>query len=157
MDLIETLNEALKGKFRRFGSNITQTKEECNYFPKNKKELKDIIKERVDKDRECDLNDVWVGDITDMNFLFHRSYFNGDISRWDVSNVEYMSDMFSESHFDGDISSWNVSNVKNMERMFNGAIKFNQNLSSWTLYDERDGYSMFDDCPIKDQYKPKGI
>jgi hypothetical protein len=41
-----------------------------------------------------------------------------------------------------------------MERMFNGAINFNQNLSRWTVYDKRDGYSMFDDCPIKDQYKP---
>ena len=35
MDLKDTLNEALKGRLRRFGS-IIQTKEECKYFPKER-------------------------------------------------------------------------------------------------------------------------
>jgi surface protein len=46
--------------------------------------------------------------------MFFRSQFNGNISKWDVSNVEDMSDMFSNSQFTGNISNWDVSNVENM-------------------------------------------
>ena len=46
------------------------------------------------------------------------SHFYGDISGWDVSNVESMFSMFFNSPFNGDISGWDVSNVQNMEGMF---------------------------------------
>lgn len=41
-----------------------------------------------------------------MNGLFKEAYsFNGDISKWDVSNVKDMSEMFMDSRkFNGDIS-----------------------------------------------------
>lgn len=44
-----------------------------------------------------------------MSDLFYYSEFNGDISKWDVSNVENMNSMFEESSFNGDISKWDVS------------------------------------------------
>lgn len=61
--------------------------------------------------------------VTDMSFTFsgddgNPSWFNGDISKWDVSTVTDMTNMFSDSYFDGDLSKWDVSNVKNMELMF---------------------------------------
>ena len=62
-----------------------------------------------------------------------NSSFNGDISSWDVSNVEIMEYMFTESSFNGDISSWDVSSVTNMDGMFYGNSSFNQNLSSWNV------------------------
>ena len=43
--------------------------------------------------------------------MFSKSQFNGDISKWDVSNVTNMGNMFSKSPFNGDISNWDVSNV----------------------------------------------
>ena len=52
--------------------------------------------------------------------MFSNSLFNGDISKWDVSNVEDMYAMFSNSLFNGDISKWDVSNVKDMSDMFDG-------------------------------------
>jgi len=53
-----------------------------------------------------------------MSYLFLESDFNGDISEWDVSNVESMYSMFANSKFNGDISRWNVSKVKDMRYMF---------------------------------------
>ena len=49
--------------------------------------------------------------------MFYKSKFtgeNGDISKWDVSNVQYTHYMFAYSKFNGDISNWDVSNVIDM-------------------------------------------
>ena len=89
------------------------------YHPKNKNELRQIIKERIKNEGpECDLNDIDVSNITDMYSMFRGSKFNGDISKWDVSNVTYMYNMFCDSYFDGVISQWDVSNVMSMTDMF---------------------------------------
>ena len=65
------------------------------YFPETKRELKDIIKQRIEQeDNEVDLNDIDTSNITDMSELFKETNFNGNISNWDVSNVKNMSDMF---------------------------------------------------------------
>ena len=50
--------------------------------------------------------------------MFNSSKFNGDISKWDVSNVSDMSDMFSVSKFSSDISKWDVSKVTDADNMF---------------------------------------
>jgi len=88
-------------------------------------------------------------------------YFNGDISEWDVSNVENMCNMFAGSTFNGDISNWDVSKVNDMRYMF-WSCPFNQNISNWdvsniSLFDQaginrRAGIFLL--CPIKDEYKP---
>jgi len=65
-----------------------------------------------------------------MADMFMNSKFNNDISKWDVSNIEYMNYMFSNSEFNQDISDWDVSKVKYYEKIFDG-------------------------CPIRDEYKPK--
>ena len=44
--------------------------------------------------------------VKDMGWMFAMSQFNGDISSWNVSNVEYMKDIFRCSQFKGDISKW---------------------------------------------------
>ena len=102
------------------------------YFPQTKDELKAIIKQRIkDEGNEVDLNDIDTSKITDMEGLFWRTDFNGDISNWDVSNVTDMYGMFADCNkFNQDISTWDVSNVTDME-------------------------SMFYNCPIEEKYKPK--
>ena len=63
--------------------------------PKTKDELKDIIRDTIkEQGNNCDLNFIDTSKITDMSALFSDSKFNGDISNWDVSNVEIMRYMF---------------------------------------------------------------
>ena len=40
-----------------------------------------------------------------MTKLFYGSEFNGDISNWNVSNVDNMNKMFAYSKFNGNISN----------------------------------------------------
>src|SRR5574343_49302 len=104
-----------------------------NYHPKDRDELKQIIKKRIKQEgHECDLNDIDVSNITNMYGIFKESKFDGDISKWNVSNVEDMSSMFFSSEFNGDISKWNVSKVTDMNSMFDGS-EFNGDISKWNV------------------------
>ena len=102
-----------------------------NYQPKTCKELTELVKKLVnERGNDADLNDIDTSKITDMNYIFYNSKFNGDISEWDVSNVETMESMFSNSNFNGDISNWDVSNVKDMSYMF-GESPLEKNPPKW--------------------------
>jgi surface protein len=122
--------------------------------PKDKYELTQIIIERIVNDGlECDLNDIDVSKITDMGGLFDANSnkafkkFNGDISLWNVSNVENMRDMFFGCiKFNGDISLWDVSNVKDMYGMFCECGRFNCDLSSWNVSNVENMNYMFEYC-----------
>ena len=107
------------------------------YKVNNKKELKSIISHAIKLfGYNCDLNWIDVSSITDMEGLFkghewnskNKHKFNGDISKWDVSNVTNMKYMFYNSSFTNNISNWNVSNVTNMYRMFEYSV-FNGDIS----------------------------
>ena len=68
-----TLNESESGSLR----------------PTSKLELKALIKQRIkEQGPKCNLNDIDVSGVKDMSALFEGTDFNGDISKWDVSNVK---------------------------------------------------------------------
>ena len=156
----------------------------------DKQQLKELIALAIRENGiHCDLNFIDVSKVTDMSNLFvddlapewkeeHNmgdlsiSMFNGDISKWDVSNVinmsgmfkearfrkdignwnvssvTNMSDMFSGALFDGDISGWDVSNVTNMSEMFNGA-KFDRDINNWNPSSSADKSWMFENSGIE--------
>ena len=85
-----------------------------------------------------------LSDVTSMDDMFRNTFFTGNLSGWDVSNVETMRGMFYDAnHFDGNLSGWNVSAVTDMHSMFRGAHNFNQPLSSWDTSGVTDMRFMF--------------
>ena len=133
---------------------------------KDLEHLRALIYERIkDQGFKADLNDIDTSNITDMSQLFSAVYksngeydllstigrpsdgidfsrFDGDISQWDVSNVEKMWATFAGSEFNGDISKWDVSKVRNMGSMFEGS-SFNGDVSSWNVSNLVNAYYMF--------------
>ena len=70
--------------------------------------------------------------------------FDGEVSGWDVSNVENTRRLFEGAKsFDGDVSGWDVSNVEDMTRMFDGAGLSTENydalLVAWQELDLEEG------------------
>jgi surface protein len=159
----------------------TNTGKAAVLIPETKGELVQMISNEIMKNGfNCDLNHIKTHKITDMSRLFANSKFVGDISKWDVSNVEKMREMFWNSKFNGDISKWNVSSVKDMNNMFSyskfnsdisnwnvskveimwgmfSSSKFKNNISSWKINPKCDTRAIFYKCPIKEEYKPKNI
>ena len=139
--------------------HITTKSNMYAYYPETKYELKEIIIQHIEDDGpECDLNDIDVSKITDMSHLFDAEVgwgygnkifkdFNGDISRWDVSNVTNMEYMFYNcEEFNCDISKWDVSNVKDMSDMFCQCKEFNCNINLWNVSNVKIMAFMFKFC-----------
>lgn len=128
-----------------------------NYIqPKNYLELKAVVAVAIHKlGHNANLNWIDTSKVRSMAHLFTDTYsdgvlyhwkeddkwchakvvlrkFNGDISRWDTSNVECMSYMFYKSYFNGDISRWDVRKVTSFEGMFERSA-FNGNLNDWDV------------------------
>ena len=119
----------------KFTEYLRLNESESTVQPKDLGELRQIITDTVkEKGLDCDLNFIDTSKITDMTLLFNAQKlqgFNGDISKWDVSNVENMECMFANSKFNQDISKWDVSSVETMRSMFEDSV-FNRDISRWT-------------------------
>ena len=125
------------GKFHKHGYRVIDGNPD-----EMAKTLKILIKRIIEKrGTECSLNDIDVSNQKKMCYgedggygVFDKSDFNGDISGWDVSNVEDMYAMFYDAKsFNQSLNKWNVSNVKNMNLMFYNAKSFNQDISGWDV------------------------
>ena len=70
--------------------------------------------------------------------------FNGNISNWDLSNVNTTEGMFRNAQsFDQDISGWNIIIVNNIKEMFKNADTFNQDIGGWDISNVNSLLSVF--------------
>ena len=102
---MKQLNNYIVEKLNKISSkNTGQT---YNYFPKDKKELEKIIEDLIkERGNKADLNDIDTSEITDMRELFIYSNFNGDISKWNVSNATTTNDIFYNSPLQNNPPKW---------------------------------------------------
>ena len=155
---------------------------ERGYKPKDRDTLKKLLKRMIEvRGDEGDFNDIDTSEITSMLMLFFgnttfngdisgwkfqkvsttslmfcgATSFNQDISKWKFPEVKRMGSMFNDAtSFNQPIGDWEFPNVEKMDFMFKGATKFNQDISKWKIRGV-DVFKMFEDCPIKDEFKPK--
>ena len=108
------------------------------------------------KDLNLDISQWDVSNVKSMYAMFYGfENFNCDISNWNVKSVKNMCYMFYDCKtFNQDISNWNVGEVENMINMFKKCKNFNKDISNWNVSNVKN-YGIFNDCPIKEEYKPK--
>lgn len=76
---------------------------------KHREHLKQLINRTINKQGpDCDLNFIDVSKVMDMNRLFARSHFDGDISNWNVSNEADSFEIFRQSMLEktGKLPKW---------------------------------------------------
>lgn len=128
--------------------------------------LKQIVQKAAMYNPAVSLNWIDTSEMEDMSYLFaysandtrqftysanessKRHEFTGDISKWNVSNVNNMAGMFKGSLFTGDISEWNVSNVTNMQMMFKDNKCFKSDISKWKTHSLINMSNMFENCEV---------
>ena len=121
-------------------------------YPKDLLELRKIIRERLEKDTNADLNDIDTSEITDMENLFvGLTPVEIDISEWDVSKVKSMKGMFNDCRYlksTGDLGNWNISSLKDTSFMFNNCriLKNIGDLSKWDISNIETMKCMFQRC-----------
>lgn len=135
-------------------------------FPKTRKELIDMIIKKINEEGpECDLNCIDVSAIDNFGGVFSvfgTKQFDGDISKWNMSNAISLNGMFDDSMFsgiNGGIEDWDVSNVEMMDYIFSGS-KFNSDISNWNVEKVRSMVCAFSNCPFEqdiDSWNPKSI
>ena len=103
------------------------------------------------------IKDWDVSRVVSMRNMFGNTRFNQDISDWDVRKVEDMTDMFKNAIvFNQPIGKWQTDSLKHISGMFCNAKKFNQDLSNWNVSNvDYISEDTFEDCPIKEEYKPR--
>jgi len=146
---MKSINNFIQEKLNKINSKNSGIAYSCQ--PSNYDKLRNILKERLEDDKNANLNDIDVSKITDMTDLFmDLDPYNIDISKWDVSNVENMNSMFFKcANFNCDLSKWDVSNVTDMSYMFVYCRNFNSDISEWDVSNIEDMYSMFYGCPLE--------
>jgi hypothetical protein len=142
-------------------SDLKWMEENVAVYPIYKKwDIQKLIKNTKGKKDYYELNLNWmdVSNLESLSSVFSISRFNGDISKWDVSNCKDFTSMFgSNAYFNGDISGWDMSSAEDTSYMFDYAESFNQNISKWKINPKCNTEKMFNECPIKDNFKPRGV
>lgn len=115
----------------------------------NDDNIEEIVHKAIrDYGTGVDLNFIDTSAVTKMNSLFDQEDFEGDVSRWDVSNVTTMNYMFNQcQHFNCNLSKWNTEKVIDMNFMFANCFEFDgEGIEDWDVSEVYDMRDMFFNC-----------
>lgn len=88
-----------------------------------------------------------VSKVTDFSYVCSDPQFEGDVSKWDVSNGTRFHAMFRYcKSFDADVSNWDVSRAADLSEMFLQCQSFNKDLSRWNVSRATHLRCMFSEC-----------
>ena len=164
---VNELRKIIKDRYKKLGPGTEQNPIDFNdidvsnldsFYDKNAGKFGKGLFENI-QFKYIDISDWDVSNVVTMNCMFAYCIelkSVGDISKWNVSKVTNMYCMFLNcKFFNQDLSGWDVSSVTYMGYMFCGCESFNQDISGWNVSNVTDASNIFDDCPIKEEYKPK--
>jgi len=125
-----------------------KTKGRHTIVANNDDELKEIVmKEIEDQGKNADLNHIDVSKVTSMSGLFKGTKFCGDVSEWDVSNLQRAYQTFYGLYdFNCDLSNWKLPSLESGYYMFYGCTNFDCDVSKWDLKELDNSRCMFQDC-----------
>ena len=90
--------------------------------------------------------------VTTMRSMFwEAAKFNQDIGKWDTAKVTDMHQIFRNTAFNRDIGEWNTAQVTDMSRMFRQAVNFNQYIGDWNTLQVTNMKDMFYEARSFDQ------
>ena len=122
---------------------------EYSYHPKNYYELRDLVTQFIESNKNANLNMIDISAIDDLAYLFEfMEPENIDISEWDVSHVKKFNGMFENcEYFDCDLSDWDVSNATDIDEMFRDCKSLKStDFNKWKIDNELDMFNTFYGC-----------
>ena len=140
-----------------------------NYFPKDKKELIEIIKKKYQEIQKpniygnltppkdiLDLNDIDISKITDLSYLFeYIKPIKVDMNNWDVSHVTDIHGLFWTNNIVEEIhiENWDVRNIESVYGAFYFCTNIKElNLDNWEFKKCTEFNLMFKGCEKLDTH-----
>lgn len=122
----------------RLNGELPITREELihlvnSWGRKNTFSTLDLVIYKTKPSNKYNLENLDVSQISDFSQVFESSYYNGNLSKWNMSNALNMDSMFLGSDFNNDsICNWNLPNLESLKKTFQNTI-FNFDLSNWNF------------------------
>lgn len=139
-------------------SGAKLVKKSYTFFPKNSKQLYDIIQKKINETPTVIyVGDIDISGIEDKKLALAFAYESDlteikGLENWDTRHIEKMYQMFQQctNLKRIDLSTWDVSNVMRFDGMFDGCsnLEYIGDISKWKINNKSNTTNMFKNCPI---------
>ena len=138
---------------------LSKDKPVIRYIPKDIFALKSILKKRLAENKNANLNDIDVSNITtfcdttkgkykDEGLFEKLDPYNIKIDSWKTDQItDFRRAFFNCHNLDCDLSNWKISNSPELSNMFYECYNFKgTGLDSWDVSENENFFGMFVQC-----------